>query len=71
MLTQLKTVVLLKEPIQLAFFRLVEFLEHQHLWVRLQAHKGQKQKSFLIKLIIVLRNEGYCMQEVAKKLTFS
>ena len=36
MLGQLKTVVLIKEAIKLAF-RLVECLEHQHLWVRLQA----------------------------------
>ena len=35
MLTQLKTVVLIKEEIKLAFFRLAEYLEHQHLWVRL------------------------------------
>ena len=33
MLAQLKTVVLIKEAIKLAFFRLVEYLEHQHLWV--------------------------------------
>ena len=25
-----------KEAIKLAFFRLVEYLENQHLWVRLQ-----------------------------------
>ena len=36
MLAQLKTVVLIKEAIQLAFFRLVECLKHQNLWVRLQ-----------------------------------
>uniref|UniRef100_A0A4W5PNW4 Electron transfer flavoprotein subunit alpha, mitochondrial n=1 Tax=Hucho hucho TaxID=62062 RepID=A0A4W5PNW4_9TELE len=30
MLAQLKTVVLIKEAIKLAFFRLVEYLEHQH-----------------------------------------
>ena len=46
MLAQLKTVVLIKEAIQLAFFRLVEYLEHQHLWVRLQAQNGQKQITF-------------------------
>jgi hypothetical protein len=44
MLAQLKTVVLIKKAIQLAFFRLVEYLEHQHLWVQLQAQNGQKQK---------------------------
>ena len=31
MLAQKKTVVLIKEAIKLAFFRLVEDLEHQHL----------------------------------------
>ena len=46
MLAQLKTVVLIKEAIKLASFRLVEDLEHQHLWVRLQAQNGQKQKPF-------------------------
>ena len=33
MLAHLKTVVLIKEAIKLTFFRLVEYLEHQHLWV--------------------------------------
>ena len=37
MLAQLKTVVLMKLA-----FRLVEYLEHQHLWVRLQAQNVQK-----------------------------
>jgi hypothetical protein len=46
MLTQLKTVVLIKEGNKLAFFRLVEYLEHQHLWVRLQAQNAQKQITF-------------------------
>jgi hypothetical protein len=36
MLAQVKTVVLIKEAIKLAFFKLVEYLEHHHLWVRLQ-----------------------------------
>jgi hypothetical protein len=39
MLAQLKTVVLIKEAIHLAFFRVVEYLEHQYFWVRLQAQK--------------------------------
>ena len=43
MLAQLKTVI--KEAIKLSF-RLVEYLEHQHLWVRLQAQNGQKQSTF-------------------------
>jgi hypothetical protein len=46
MLAQLKTVVLIKEAIKLVFFRLVEHLEHQHLWVRLRAQNGQKQITF-------------------------
>jgi hypothetical protein len=46
MLAQLKTVVLIKEAIKLAFFRLVEYLEHRHLWVRLLAQNGQKQRTF-------------------------
>jgi hypothetical protein len=45
MLAQLKTVVLIKEAIKLAF-RLVEYLEHQPLWVRLQDQNGQKQRTF-------------------------
>ena len=46
MLAQLKTVVLIKEAIKLAFFRHVEYLEHQHLWVQLQAQNGPKQITF-------------------------
>ena len=46
MLAQIKTVVLIKEAIKLAFFRLVEYLEHPHLWFRLQAQNGQKQSTF-------------------------
>ena len=46
MLAQLKNVVLIKEAIQLAFFRPVEYLEHQHLWVQLQAQNAQKQRTF-------------------------
>ena len=45
MLAQLKTVVLIEEAIKLAF-RLVEYLEHQQLSVRLQAQNGQKQRPF-------------------------
>ena len=63
MLAQLKTVVLIKEAIQLAFFRLVEYLEHQHLWVQLQAQNGQKQRlsTETRQSILVLRNESYSM----------
>ena len=46
MLAQLKTVFLIKEAIKLTFFRVVEYLEHQHLWVRLQAQNDQKQITF-------------------------
>ena len=59
MLAQLETVVLIiKEAIKLDLFRLVEYLEHQHLWVRLQAQNGQKQRlsSKTHQSILVLRN---------------
>jgi hypothetical protein len=46
MLAQLKTVVLITEAIKLALFRIVEYLEHHHLWVRLQAQNGQIQTFF-------------------------
>ena len=51
MLAQLKTVALIKKATELAFFRLVEYLEHQHSWIRLQAQNGQKTKNFLLILI--------------------
>ena len=51
MLARLKTVVLIKEAMKLTFFILVEYLEHQHLWVRLRAQNVQKQINFLLKLI--------------------
>ena len=69
MLAQLKTVVLIKETIQLAFFRLVEYLEHQNLWVRLQPQNGQKQRTR--QSILVLKNEGSSIREIAKKLKIS
>jgi hypothetical protein len=53
MLAQLKTVVLIKEAIKLAFCRLIDYLEHQPLWVQLQAQKGQKQRTFF-------RNSSVC-----------
>ena len=46
MLAQLTTAVLINEAIKLAFFRLVEYLELQCLWVQLQAQNGQKQITF-------------------------
>ena len=45
MLAQLKTVDLIKEAKKLAFFKLVEYLAQQHLWVQLQAQKGKKQRT--------------------------
>ena len=42
MLAELKTVVMIKEAIKLSFFRLDEYLEHQHLWVQ----NVQKQSTF-------------------------
>jgi hypothetical protein len=64
MLAKLKTVVLIKEAIKLAFFRLVAYLEHQHLWVRLQAQNGQNKVlcSETRQSILVLRKEVYSMQ---------
>jgi hypothetical protein len=64
MLAQLKTVVLIKEAIKLAFFRLVEYLEHQHLWVQLQAQMARNKllTSETRQSIFVLRNEGYSMR---------
>ena len=52
---------------------LLEYLEYQHLWVRLQAQNGQKQRlsSETRQSILVLRNEGYSMREIAKKLKIS
>ena len=70
MLAQLKSVVLIKEAIKMSFFRLVQYLERQHLWVPLQAQNGQKQtlSSETRQSILVLRKEGYSMREMAKKL---
>ena len=44
MLAQLKTVVLIKEAIKLAFFRLAEYLEHQHLWVRYRLRMARNKE---------------------------
>ena len=51
MLAQLKTVLLIKEAIKLAFIKLVEYLEHQHMWVRIAGSKWLETKNFLLKLI--------------------
>ena len=59
MLAQLKTVVLIEEAAQLAFFRLVEYLEDQNLWVRLQAQNGQKQRTFFWNVSLFLLKISY------------
>uniref|UniRef100_A0A0E9VFI6 Uncharacterized protein n=2 Tax=Anguilla anguilla TaxID=7936 RepID=A0A0E9VFI6_ANGAN len=51
MLAQLKTFVLIREAIKLTFLRLVEYLEHQHLWVLIIVSKWPEKKNFLLKLI--------------------
>ena len=73
MLAQLKTFVLIKEAIKLAFFRLVEYLEHQHLWVWLQAQNGQKRRPFFRKLSVYSCSEkwGNSMREISKKFKIS
>ena len=50
MLAQLKTVVLIKEAIKLAFFRLVEYREHQHVG-SITGWKWPETKNFLLKLV--------------------
>jgi hypothetical protein len=44
MSAQLKPVVLIKEAIKPPFYRRVEYLEHQHLWVQLENQNVQKQR---------------------------
>ena len=70
MLAQLKTVVLIKEAIKLAFFRLVEYLEHGFDY-RFKMARNKVLSSETRQSILVLRNEGYSMREVAKKLRIS
>jgi hypothetical protein len=48
MLAELKTVVLIKEAIKLAFFRLVDYLEHQHVGL-ITGSKGPETKYFPLK----------------------
>jgi hypothetical protein len=50
MLAQLKAVVLIKEAIKLAFFRLIEYLEHQHLGL-ITGSKWPETNNFLLKLV--------------------
>jgi hypothetical protein len=60
MLSQLKIVVLIKEAIKMAFFRQVQYLEHQHLWIdyRLKMTRNKALSSETHQSILVLRNEG-------------
>ena len=73
MLAQLKTVVLIKEAIKLAFFRRFQYLECQHLWVWLQAQNGPKHSTYFLNSSVYScsENEGYFMREIAKKLKIS
>jgi hypothetical protein len=50
MLAQMKTVVLIKEAMKMAFFRLVEYLEHQHVGL-MTGSKCPETKNFLLKLV--------------------
>jgi DNA-binding NarL/FixJ family response regulator len=63
----------IKEAIKLAFFRLFEYLEHQHVGLiyRLQMARNKYLSSETHQSILVLRNEGYSMQEIANKLRIS
>ena len=73
MLAQLKTVVLIKEAIKLFFFKLLEYLEHQHLWVWLPAQNSQKQRPFYWNLSFYSCSEKWWLRDagllgrVAKK----
>ena len=63
MLAQLKTVVLIKEAIELAFFRLVEYLDISICGFdyRLKMARNKDLSSETRQSILVLRNEGYSM----------
>ena len=67
MLAQLKTVVL--KAIKLGFFRPVEYLEHQHLWVGLQAQNGQTQRlsSETRQSSLVLRKKANPCEKLPRK----
>ena len=63
----------LKEAIQQAFFRLVEYLEHQlqeHQY-RLKIARNKYLSSETLQSILGLNNEGYSMRDIAKKLKIS
>ena len=73
MLAQLKTVDLIKEAIQLVS------LDQLSIWIiricgfdyRLKMARNKELSSETHQSIFVLRNEGYSMQEIAKKLKVS
>ena len=71
MLAQLKTVVLFRETIKLAFLW-ASWVSGASAFVGLIIlSKWPEKDNFLLKLrqsILVLRNEGYSMREIAKKL---
>ena len=73
MFPQMKTVVLIKEAIHLAFFRRVEYLEHQHCgfnyWLKMT--RNNELSSETRQSILVLRNKGYSMGEIANNLKIS
>ena len=69
MLAQLKTVVLIKEAIKLAFFRLVQYLSINNCGFDNRLKMSRKELSSETRQsILVLRNKGYSMWEIAKKL---
>ena len=53
MLAQLKTVVLIKEAKKLSFFRLVEYLKHQHFVGSITGSKWLETNNFDLKLISI------------------
>ena len=73
MLAQLKTVVLIKEAIKLAFFRLVEYLaiSISVFDYRLKTGRNKGLSSENCQSILVLRNEGNSIREIAKNLKIS
>ena len=74
LLAQLKTVELITEAIQLAFFRLVEYIWSISISGfdnRLKMARNKDLSPETPQSILVLRNEGYSIWEIAKKLKIS
>ena len=69
MLTQLKTVVLIKETIKLALS--IWSISICGFDYRLKMARNKDRSSETHQSILVLRNEGYSMREIAKKLKIS